>query len=608
MKFLSFLHVCRWSALVASLALAGACSGDATAPLATGQVMRAATFPAEVAWVPLLQSGVGIGDPSDDGANNAREIVGDEFAPAMFVHTNGDDFFVRLRLDVTPAASDGVRPFGWGVLIDTDGDFSAYEFLIMVDGTGADQVAFAANTSPETTGSPNDDAETDLPPYPEALVSGDGGNVRITEAETSFNGDPDFYLDIAVSLATMREVGLDLNTPVAFIGGTSNSARAISVDLAGTAVPPGPGTLAVAASDEVYLDGSSADPDGDGFSNDVDVDDDNDGIPDVRENLAGLDPDGDNDGDGIPNWRDASDRGDGSPAVCSTSADGSTCVTLSTLYDSDGDGRPNHLDVDSDDDGLLDSLEAGHTETDDDGDGLLDGPYGANGLADEVETAPDSGAILYSLRDTDGDELPDFLDLDSDGDLVFDVVESGSGALDGDGDGRIDAGADADADGLRDVVDGDAGRFAVPLVDPRAFDEDGDTIPDAYDAASGIDGDSGDSDGDGIDDATECRPAGRVATATATACPTTWRPTRQLIAIATVYAMALMRSSGCVSEDPTQPLSTRRSAWTRTPTAVMTARTAGLTPPPTAPMPMAMVSAISATWIMTATAYPTPTT
>ena len=39
--------------------------------------------------------------------------------------------------------------------------------------------------------------------------------------------------------------------------------------------------------------------------------------------------------------------------------------------DTDGDGVPDRLDLDSDNDGILDLVEAGHTETDSDGDGRV---------------------------------------------------------------------------------------------------------------------------------------------------------------------------------------------------------------------------------------------
>jgi hypothetical protein len=61
--------------------------------------------------------------------------------------------------------------------------------------------------------------------------------------------------------------------------------------------------------------------------------------------------------------------------------------------DFDGDGIPNHLDLDSDGDGCPDAYEAGVST--DPATSVLPGPCGTNGLADSVETTPDSGIINY---------------------------------------------------------------------------------------------------------------------------------------------------------------------------------------------------------------------
>ena len=64
--------------------------------------------------------------------------------------------------------------------------------------------------------------------------------------------------------------------------------------------------------------------------------------------------------------------------------------------DSDGDGIDNAFDLDSDNDGILNTIEGG-------------------------------------AADTDGDGTPDYLDLDSDGDGCYDVIEAGYDDPDGDG-------------------------------------------------------------------------------------------------------------------------------------------------------------------------------
>ncbi|AUC86112.1 hypothetical protein CW731_12835 [Polaribacter sp. ALD11] len=111
--------------------------------------------------------------------------------------------------------------------------------------------------------------------------------------------------------------------------------------------------------------------------------------------------------------------------------------------DTDNDGIPNHHDLDSDNDGIPDSIEAQTTieyiepsGTDSDMDGL-DNAYdttpngNVNGVGSIgiVPINTDATAVVNS------DTTPDYLDLDSDGDGLFDVIES-NGGLPNDGNGK----------------------------------------------------------------------------------------------------------------------------------------------------------------------------
>lgn len=91
--------------------------------------------------------------------------------------------------------------------------------------------------------------------------------------------------------------------------------------------------------------------------------------------------------------------------------------------DIDVDGIGNHLDLDSDNDGILDAVEAGHGHPH--SNGFVNGSVDNDGIPDVVQASPTSGAINYSIAEStdDTDLSPDFLDLDSDGDGIPDNVE-----------------------------------------------------------------------------------------------------------------------------------------------------------------------------------------
>ncbi len=223
-----------------------------------------------------------------------------------------------------------------------------------------------------------------------------------------------------------------------------------------------------------------------------------------------IDVNPDADGDGILDLDDLDDDNDGIP----DSEEGNG--------DTDGDGVPDIFDLDSDNDGISDLNESGLSpekiaELDTDGDGVIDTPVGDNGLADDIETTPESGELdldgdgeADDRFDTDGDNIPDFRDLDSDSDGILDVTEVGN--PDTDGNGIVD-GEDSDGNGLIDTVDpSHDNSLTIPpdsdndgVADHQDLDSDNDGIHDIVEGGlDDADGDGivsgSDSDGDGITD------------------------------------------------------------------------------------------------------------
>ena len=79
--------------------------------------------------------------------------------------------------------------------------------------------------------------------------------------------------------------------------------------------------------------------------------------------------------------------------------------------DTDADGVPDYLNVDSDNDGIYDVVEAGSGEPQTNG--VLNGGVTASGLKVSVD-ANLNNAIDYTLHDSDGDNIYDGVELDSD--------------------------------------------------------------------------------------------------------------------------------------------------------------------------------------------------
>ena len=172
-------------------------------------------------------------------------------------------------------------------------------------------------------------------------------------------------------------------------------------------------------------DASEATPvtetDSDNYPDYIDIDSDNDGIHDVEE---GGDSALDTNNDGVIDGDDENFKDEDKDGMDDTSE--STPVT-----DFDGDGTPNYQDIDSDNDGIHDVEEGGDGEFDTNGDGAID--ESDDGFSDLNNDGMDDDSEASTELNTDLDDIPNYLDIDSDNDGIHDVEEGGDGALDTNG-------------------------------------------------------------------------------------------------------------------------------------------------------------------------------
>ncbi|NNL16081.1 MAG: T9SS type A sorting domain-containing protein [Flavobacteriaceae bacterium] len=249
------------------------------------------------------------------------------------------------------------------------------------------------------------------------------------------------------------------------------------------------------------------DSDNDGIPNTRDLDSDNDGIFDLIEAyLADSDNNGladgytDTDGDGLNDNYDGDVGNDGiaenaasAALITGTDTDSDGIPNTYPNVNADSTGYPNPYDIDTDDDGIPDNIEAQPTI----GYIVPNATFNTNG----TNTAYTGG---ITPEDTDADGTPDYLDADSDNDGLPDIQENGmaNGLL----------GTDTDSDGLDDNFEG--GNLNDPFdVNDEINNPSSSILPDSdFDLGTGGNLDyrdsnppvclfGSDSDGDGINDA-----------------------------------------------------------------------------------------------------------
>ncbi|TYP71724.1 hypothetical protein BD809_108135, partial [Aquimarina intermedia] len=283
------------------------------------------------------------GDADGDGLPNFRDVIDNSGDGVATYDANADG----STTDYTDANSDG-QPDVYEA--SQDGDSLPNHLDLDSDGDGIPD-----NVEAQTTAGY-------IPPR--GIVDGNGVDLDYTGGLSPINIDGDAfpdYLDLDAdedAISDTFEAGITLTNSDADNDGLDDA-----IDQTGDYTDPNgsinnPSTLPNTGGGPEVDFRDPVDLDNDTIADNVDLDDDGDGIYDLQEYAATLDPFGDEDGDGLPNVKDTFDNngpnGDGTNTVYTDANNDGT----PDAYDFDNDSVPNHLDQDADGDGIPDNVEA----------------------------------------------------------------------------------------------------------------------------------------------------------------------------------------------------------------------------------------------------------
>jgi hypothetical protein len=410
-------------------------------------------------------------DTDNDGTNNATDTdddgdgIADAAEPAAALDTDNDGMPNTTDLDddndgITDLVEEGTLS-STVALPDGDGD----GLPDLIDALDTDGDGIADNTD-------NDDDADGIFDSVDFLPL-DTDNDNIPNADDS-DDDGDGIADATETAALRLDTDND-NIPNTTDDDDDNDGI-LDIDEDGT--PSKTSALPDADADGIPDIIDQLDTDGDGVADVTDTDDDGDGIADAVDFLP-LDTDNDN----TPNATDTDDDGDG--ILDAGEAPGKA-------LDTDNDGTPNATDTDDDNDGVLDAVEIGTPSAtaalpDTDGDSipdLIDLPdTDGDGIVDATDLDDDADGIAdyqdYLPLDTDNDGTPNTTDTDDDGDGTLDTAETAALRLDTDNDNTPNAtDTDDDNDGVLDYIE--SGVLSATTALP---DTDLDGIPDLIDVA-----------------------------------------------------------------------------------------------------------------------------
>ncbi|QQR91170.1 MAG: hypothetical protein IPJ88_05405 [Myxococcales bacterium] len=279
--------------------------------LGSATFVFAQSWPSDTQWDAFMCQEQAATDTLADTTSfiDHEDIVGRPDRPAVFWHVDDNHLFFRMRLDANPLSEDASKfqSAVWGVELDTDCNRRDYELLLVLDGSRDPQkIVLQRNDTVTLDNDPNDPADSEVLDYETST------HARTVQAQGStasnFGDNGDFFIDWAVNLADLELLGIDLDTELGVVMGTSSEATHLNGDLVCLEGAGEERHWTEAMMDRMRLDGQTVlDDDGDGLTNceeaywqsdAQDNDTDDDGVLDEQEVQDGTDPTQDNNAPG----------------------------------------------------------------------------------------------------------------------------------------------------------------------------------------------------------------------------------------------------------------------------------------------------------------------
>ena len=188
-------------------------------------------YPSDLQFVPISITVNGVTqtvfDVLGDESPSSTDIVGNATFPAAYFAYDGANVYFRLRLNTDPRTNQlsGFRNFSWGVLIRTTSPPGFYDYMFNVNGLNS-TVNIWQNTA-QIFNSWNDPAEVLVVSQPISNFN----FARVLPANSSFGGNPDFFLDWFLPATTFfNAIGISPTTQISTIFYSSANANNYNKD------------------------------------------------------------------------------------------------------------------------------------------------------------------------------------------------------------------------------------------------------------------------------------------------------------------------------------------------------------------------------------------